>query len=44
VLEALVVAVLVAAFAAVTLVAGLAIRRIWSATEPPPARPSERES
>jgi hypothetical protein len=43
-MEALVVVVLVAAFAAVTVVAGLAIRRIWSATAPPPARPSERES
>jgi hypothetical protein len=43
-MEALVVAVLVAAFAAVAVVAGFAIRRIWSVTEPPPARPSERES
>jgi hypothetical protein len=43
-MEALVVAVLVAAFAAVTVVAGITIRRIWSATEPPPARPSDRES
>ena len=42
-MEAVVVAVLVVAFATVAVVAGLAVRRIWSATEPP-ARPSERES
>ena len=43
-LEGLVVIALVAAFAAVVVVAGLAIRRIWTATEAPPARPSQRES
>ena len=43
-LEAVVVAVLVAAFLAVTVVAGLAIRRIWTSSEPPPQRPSHRET
>lgn len=43
-LEGLVVIALVAAFAAVVVVAGLAIRRIWTATEAPPAQPSQRES
>jgi len=43
-MEGLVVIVLVAAFAAVVVVAGLAIRRIWTATEAPPAKPSQRES
>jgi hypothetical protein len=47
VLEGLVVIALVAAFAAVVLVAGLAIRRIWTATTPsheaPPTQPSPRE-
>ena len=43
-LEGLVVIALVAAFAAVVVVAGLAIRRIWTATEAPQARPSQRES
>ena len=32
------------AFVAVVVVAGLAIRRIWTATEAPPAKPSQRES
>jgi hypothetical protein len=44
VLEGLVVVVLVAAFAAVALVAGFVVHRIWTATEPPPAQPSQRES
>jgi hypothetical protein len=44
VLEGLVVVALVAAFAAVVLVAGLVIRRIWTATEAPPTQPSQRES
>jgi len=44
VLEGLVVIALVAAFAAVVLVAGLAIRHIWTATEAPPTQPSQRES
>lgn len=43
-LEGLVVIALVAAFAAVVVVAGLAIRRIWTATEAPPTKPSQRES
>jgi hypothetical protein len=43
-MEAVVVAVLVATFVAVAVVAGLAVRRIWSATEAPPSRPSQRES
>ena len=43
-MEGLVVIALVAAFAAVVVVAGLAIRRIWTATEAPPAKPSQRES
>ena len=43
-LEGLVVIALVAAFAAVVVVAGLAIRRIWTSTEAPPAPPSQRES
>jgi hypothetical protein len=43
-MEGLVVVALVAAFAAVVVVAGLAIRRIWTATEAPPAKPSQRES
>jgi hypothetical protein len=44
VLEGLVVIALVAAFAAVVLVAGLAIRRIWTAAEAPPTQPGRRES
>jgi hypothetical protein len=44
VLEGLVVVALVAAFAAVVLVAGLVIRRIWTETEKPPTQPSQRES
>ena len=43
-MEGLVVIALVAAFAVVVVVAGLAIRRIWTATEAPPAKPSQRES
>jgi hypothetical protein len=43
-MEGLVVIALVAAFVAVVVVAGLAIRRIWTATEAPPAKPSQRES
>jgi hypothetical protein len=44
VLEGFVVTALVAAFAAVVLVAGLAVRRIWTATDAPPTQPSQRES
>jgi hypothetical protein len=44
VLEGLVVIVLVTAFAAVVLVAGLAIRRIWTATDESPTQPGRRET
>ena len=43
-LEGFVVIALVAAFASVVLVAGLAIRRIWTATDAPPTQPGQRES
>ena len=43
-LEGLVVVVLVAAFVAVALGAGLVVHRIWTTTEPEPAQPTQRES